>query len=62
MNCINLNKIRFDRNQTTPCVIGYQAFYNVNSQCKAYMNTTLYNNSGFVLPRNDTEYIEKRAY
>lgn len=62
MNCINLNKIKFDLSQTSVVDIGIQAFYNVNPVCKAYMNKVLVENSTFIIPRTATQNIPKIAY
>lgn len=62
MNCINLKKIEFNKLQTSVVNIGTQAFYNVNSTCKAYMHKTLVEDSSFILPRTATQNIPKIAY
>lgn len=60
--CTSLNRVEFDNSQTSIINIGSKAFYDVNSECKAYMNSLLANNASFELKRSDTEVIPKVAY
>lgn len=60
--CTSLNRIEFDNSQTSIISVGSNAFYDVNSDCKAYMNSLLANNASFELKRSDTEAIPKVAY
>lgn len=60
--CTSLNRVEFDNSQTSIINIGSNAFYDVNSECKAYMNSLLANNAWFEIKRSDTEVIPKVAY
>lgn len=61
-NCSYLKRIEFERIQTYPIGIGPYAFYGVNLNCKAYMDSMLAYNSSFQIKRNATDDIPKVAY
>lgn len=61
-NCPNLREILFQRTQTGTMSIGSYAFYGVDKDCKAYMNSMLVKNNNFQIKRSDTENITKVAY
>lgn len=61
-NCSELKKILFERIQIYTISIGSYAFYGVNSECKAYMDSMLVYNDEFQIKRSSTDNITKIAY